>query len=712
MKNDGTILSSTNKQNETLGFINQLKIPGLIIFILVTALLILLYYLNIKVQFASAYFNLTLYLIFIIIPSIVIAFITSRGFLRTGTWPVLWLGIGALTFGIANLLSSLLLSLSMNNAAVTTGNLIIFLSTIFYLFGAFFIFNKINDQENKSKRLSTVIQVYLGALILITFITIISIKGYLPPFFIQGVGGTHIRQIILGLSAIFFLISSLMILRQYSNSKSIFLYWYGLGILLISIGTFGAFLTTTLGSPFNWMARVTQLLGGVYLIVAAIIVFKTATAKNIRAEDALTSFFSLKESHLNKLLKNIRDAIIISDNKSNITGWNNAAEKTYGWTATEALGKNATNLLQTHYPDEINSSNLLNDSFKNEDWSGEVTQKHKNGRVINILTSISPMEDGNDLFNGTIAINRDITDRKLAEELKQKMLDKEQELTEQLQSSNEELKAIAEELQSSNEELRITGMELQSKNVELRESEDKLKELVNKLKISNRELEQFAYVSSHDLQEPIRMITSFTQLLERRYKGKLDADADDYIDFIVEGAHRMKYLIDDLLAFSRVSSDTKEFENVDLENVLDNVLSNLSVSIEENDAVITHDLLPTIVADSTQIMQVFQNLIANAIKFHGSNPPKINISAQKNSEEWRFSVSDNGIGIEPEYQKKIFEVFKRLHTRDEYPGSGVGLSISQKIVRRHCGNIWVESEPGKGSTFYFTIPLNINDIQI
>ncbi len=228
------------------------------------------------------------------------------------------------------------------------------------------------------------------------------------------------------------------------------------------------------------------------------------------------------------------------------------------------------------------------------------------------------------------------------------------------------------------------------------------------LKRSNKELEQFAYVSSHDLQEPIRMVTSFTQLLERRYKGQLDNEADDYIEFIVEGAYRMKYLIDDLLTYSRVSSQNKEFENVDLEKVLENVISNLSLSIKDNNARITHEPLPNIKADTSQMMQVFQNLIANAIKFHGSQPPEIHITTLKDNNKWTFAVKDNGIGIEEEYQKQIFEVFKRLHTRAEYPGSGIGLSVSQKIIRHHRGNIWVESELGKGSTFYFTIPLKID----
>ena len=271
------------------------------------------------------------------------------------------------------------------------------------------------------------------------------------------------------------------------------------------------------------------------------------------------------------------------------------------------------------------------------------------------------------------------------------ILEMDVDVTEQRQTQNA-LKKINETLE---EQVKERTQELSKSNIEL--------------KRSNKELKQFAYISSHDLQEPLRMVTSFTQLLERRYKGQLDNEADDYIEFIVEGAHRMKYLIDDLLTFSRLNTQAKKFENVNLETVLNEVLSNLTVSIEESNAIITHDPLPTVNADKTQMMQVFQNLIANAIKFHGSNPPKIHISAHKDEKEWKFAVTDNGIGIDPEYQKQIFEVFKRLHTREEYPGSGIGLSVSQKIIRRHGGNIWVESELGKGSTFYFTIPHSIND---
>ena len=235
--------------------------------------------------------------------------------------------------------------------------------------------------------------------------------------------------------------------------------------------------------------------------------------------------------------------------------------------------------------------------------------------------------------------------------------------------------------------------------------EEQMKIAMDELRRSNEELERFAYVSSHDLQEPLRMVKLYSQLLERRYKDNLDSDADDFIEYIVEGANRMKQLIDDLLEYSRVTSQAKEFDNIDLQKVLDIVLRNLSISIIENNVTISHDPFPTIFADQNQMLQVFQNLITNAIKFHGQNPPKINISVQKDEKEWIFSVSDNGIGIDSKHQNQIFEVFKRLHhNRDEYPGSGIGLSITQKIIIHHGGRIWVESEIGKGTTFYFTIP--------
>jgi PAS domain S-box-containing protein len=221
---------------------------------------------------------------------------------------------------------------------------------------------------------------------------------------------------------------------------------------------------------------------------------------------------------------------------------------------------------------------------------------------------------------------------------------------------------------------------------------------------SNSELQQFAYVASHDLQEPLRMIGSYTQLLERRYGDKFDQDAREFMGFIVEGATRMKQLIEDLLAYSRVGTRGKELQRVQSQAALDRALVNLRAAIEANGAAVTHGELPEVNADDTQLTQLLQNLIGNAIKFRREGEqPRIHVDAEETGGEWRFSVADNGIGIESQYYDRIFMVFQRLHTRDEYPGTGIGLAICKKVVDRHGGRIWVESAPGQGSKFLFTL---------
>jgi PAS domain S-box-containing protein len=222
---------------------------------------------------------------------------------------------------------------------------------------------------------------------------------------------------------------------------------------------------------------------------------------------------------------------------------------------------------------------------------------------------------------------------------------------------------------------------------------------------SNEELQQFAYVASHDLQEPLRMVASYLQLLEMRYRDQLDQDAKEFIDYAVDGATRMKSLINALLSYSRVETRGKPFVQVDCESVLERALFNLQTLIQEAHAVIMHDPLPTVMADDEQLVQVFQNLIGNAIKFRDSRVPEVRIGAVQRETDWLFCVRDNGIGIEADYLQRVFVIFQRLHTRQEYEGTGIGLAICQKIIKRHHGSIWVESTPDEGSTFYFTLPI-------
>jgi light-regulated signal transduction histidine kinase (bacteriophytochrome) len=225
------------------------------------------------------------------------------------------------------------------------------------------------------------------------------------------------------------------------------------------------------------------------------------------------------------------------------------------------------------------------------------------------------------------------------------------------------------------------------------------------LRRSNQELEHFAYIASHDLQEPLRMVSSYTQLLAQRYKDKLDADADEFIHYVEDGVSRMRALINGLLVYSRVGTSGAAFELTDCEAAFDCALTNLQVAVDESGAVITHHPLPVVMADASQLTQVFQNLIGNAIKFCNQELPRIHVAAEPRGNEWLFSIRDNGIGIDPQYHDRIFDMSQRLHSRTEYPGTGLGLAICDKVVKRHGGRIWVESQTGKGATFYFTIPI-------
>ncbi|MBN1227294.1 MAG: GHKL domain-containing protein [Deltaproteobacteria bacterium] len=240
---------------------------------------------------------------------------------------------------------------------------------------------------------------------------------------------------------------------------------------------------------------------------------------------------------------------------------------------------------------------------------------------------------------------------------------------------------------------------------ERRKIKKKLKRTLADLKRSNIDLQQFAYVASHDLQEPLRMVASYTQLLEKRYKDKLDTDAKEFIQFAVDGALRMQRLINDLLSYSLVGARQKPVKPTDCNSVLGQVITDLSVTIEQNNVIISNDDLPNVMADASQMQELFKNLIGNAIKFRSEQAPRVHISAKKDRNKWLFSVKDNGLGIDPQYKDKIFLIFQRLHSKEEYPGTGIGLAICKRIVERHGGKIWIDSNVGKGSTVYFTLPL-------
>lgn len=412
----------------------------------------------------------------------------------------------------------------------------------------------------------------------------------------------------------------------------------------------------------------------------------------------LTDITQRKEAELSiaklaALVKSSDDAIVGMELNGKITSWNLGAEKMYGYGVNEVLDKS----IGTLSPQNIVDSIVLPLNAVN---NGEIVKNYqtkgltKYGREIDVSLTVSPVYDNEDGIIGASCIARDISEIKKTEK--------------ELQRYRENLE---EQVNERTEELENTNLKLKNMVLEHAKTEEKLSELVDELKRSNNELEQFAYIASHDLQEPLRMVSSFTQLLERKYKDKLDEDAQEYIRFAVDGAKRMQTLINDLLTYSRVTTHGKEFVKIDLNDIMKRALFNLEIAIKENDAIIEVDELPEIYADGFQMVQLFQNLIGNAIKYRSKEPPHVCITAQKDDGDWVFKVSDNGIGIAHKYYERIFTIFQRLHEIHVYTGTGVGLAICKKIVERHGGFIWVDSDYGKGSTFYFSIPdadFNVN----
>jgi PAS domain S-box-containing protein len=372
-----------------------------------------------------------------------------------------------------------------------------------------------------------------------------------------------------------------------------------------------------------------------------------ADAKRRRAQEALRA----SEERTRLIVDTAYDAFIAIDVAGRVTDWNRQAEVIFGWPREEAVGQLLVSMI---IPPQYRDAHVRGLSRFLETGEGpvlnsriEITALHRDGREFPVQITIWPVRVGRTWsFNAFVS---DITERRRTEE------------------------ALAQQ--------------------------------ADELARSNADLEQFAYVASHDLQEPLRMVASYVQLLAQRYQGKLGADADEFIAFAVSGATRMQALINDLLAYSRVGSTAQAAETTDSQQVLKRVLGDLKMAITESDAVVTHDPLPQVATAPTHLAQLFQNLVTNALKFRGPQQPHIHVGASRLDGEWTFSVSDNGIGFDPKYADRIFMIFQRLHNRAAYPGTGIGLAICKKIVEHNGGRIWAESEPGKGSTFKFTLPV-------
>lgn len=394
----------------------------------------------------------------------------------------------------------------------------------------------------------------------------------------------------------------------------------------------------------------------------------------------------MKESILHSVLTCLGDGVVVADQKGRFVLWNPAAESIVGLGPADSVPEEWPERYGVFLPDTVTPYpadrlplvRAIRGESVDEDEQYIRNPKHPEGVWLSVTGRPLVDDDGN--LHGGVVVLRDITARKRAAEA--------------LCRAHDGLERRIEE----------RTRELRASNENLRAAKERAESYAKELERSYAELEQFAYLASHDLQEPLRMVASYTKLLAKRYGGRLDSDADEFIAYAVEGASRMQELIEALLTYSRVGSRDGDYQEIDAGAALDRALASLELAIEESGAEVVREHLPTVRADQTLLTQVFQNLLANAIKFRGDCRPEIRVRAGREDRAWRFSIRDNGIGIDPAFTDRIFQIFQRLHLRHEYPGTGIGLAICEKIVEGHGGRLWVDSEPGRGSTFYFTIP--------
>jgi len=775
---DPSIPDYKRSQTSWIHYLAALPIPIIIVIILI------LNFSNITVVWSPYPVIPFLNIIFLSIIMLFVSILAARSYLEGRSIPILLLGCGTLALGLGSFLAGFELLGNNINSTISIYNTSACLSGACNLASALFSFKK---KTTKARDVFTYLFFgYVSILVIIAALILLIQNNLWPIHFIQGSGATSFGLEIIYITIAFFAISSIILLLN--KDRNNFRYWYGLGLGLIAVGLMGVSIQLKMGDPLNWVGRISQYLGAIYILIAVFSTIRRTGIWMLPVEKALLK----SEERYKNIIDNLQDAYFMSDKDGRVVITSPSAARMYGYDSPqEIIGLHALSMYKNP-EDRDYVIGQLNEHGKLSNF--EVEAVRKNGSTFWVSQNAQYYYDDEGQIKGTEAFIRDIDQHKKAEEelkvseekyrslydsmnegvaIHQVLYDKEgnpvdylikdvNNAYEEILGFNKEevigrrasqiygiheppyLDIYAEVAQTGNpknfetyfksmdknfqisvfspkkeefatvfedmserkkleEDLRKSHNELELK---VQERTEELEEAINELKRSNQELQSFAYITSHDLQEPLRTMGNYAGLLKRRYEGRLDDDADDFLEFMASGAARMKDMVQGLLDYSRVGTHGGVFSEFSTEDALKNALINLRSAIDDCNAEVTHESLPHIIADEGQITRVFQNLIGNALKFHSEGvKPEIHISAKKEDNEYVFSVSDNGIGLEDQYSDRIFEVFKRLHAIGKYEGAGIGLAIVKRIIDRHGGNIWVESEYGAGSTFYFTLPI-------
>jgi signal transduction histidine kinase len=575
---------------------------------------------------------------------LLVVYLAGRSFLARGEPGLLLLGCGVFLWGATGFLATSTLTHRDANLGVTISNIGIWLAGVCHLVGVV-----LSLRSGRTVRPAG-LWLACGALLSLGFVTIIALLTFahrLPVFFVEGQGGMPVRHMVLGSALAMFALSAVLLREGNLGPSSSFAYWYALALLLIAIAIGGMLLQSSRDSLLNWSCRAVQYLGGIYMFVAALASRRESGVRGIALGHAMNA---------TRFRYGVAVAIVL---------------------AAAALRLAFMSSFEGRVPFAIFYPAVVLAALYGGLRAGLLATA-----LSAILVAFFWMEPV-----GSFSVGQPVDWLALGIFFVSALM----------------ISLVTGAMQRA--QARVHEAEAQVRMAAVRQRDlEALRRTADELARSNKDLEQFAYVASHDLQEPLRQVRAFVDLLREQHGDKLGGKAGEYLQFVYDGAARMRELVQGLLAYSRAGSPEDGRQSVDCRQALDTAVANLQLSIGEAGARITHDDLPAVQAEPTQLAQLFQNLVGNALKFRRDGvAPEIHVGACRDGNRWILSVKDNGIGIDPAHHEKVFLIFQRLHGREKYPGTGIGLAVCKKIVERHGGKIWIESKVGQGSTFYFTL---------